>query len=204
VPRLDNDDELIYMIHQGSGIARSLLYAKYYPIISYWVRKIVFNPNYFKVDDSDLINNSIILFSNAINAYRPENGYFYSYINIVVLTETKNYMRKFLIKQNDIVEVSYDHQGYLDNEYSLDNLIPSNEFYSSPSDFYVLKEGIEKLASTPNLTPLEKRIFMLKNDGYSYLEIAQMHSLEIKDIDNIIQKVRREIKVIKNLIFSNK
>lgn len=204
MPRLDNDDELIYMIHQGSGIARSLIYIKYYPIISHWVRKMVFNPSYFKVDDNDLINNAVMLFTNAINAYRPENGYFYSYIKIVTITETKNYMRRYLIKQNDLSEVSFDHQGHEDNEYTLDNLVPSNHFYSSPSDFYILKEGIERLATTPNLTPLEKRIFMLKNEGYSYLEIAKMHDLDLKDIDNIIQKVRREIKVIKNLIFSNK
>lgn len=204
MPRLENDDELIYMIHQGSGIARSLLFTKYYPIISVLVNKLVFNPSYFKVDISDLTNNAIMMFANAINTYRPENGYFYSYIKILVFTETKGYMRKFLIKQNDLVELSYDHYTTDDNDFSLLNVIPSNDFYSSPSDFYVLKEGIAQFASTPNLTPLEKRIFMLKNEGYSYLEIAKMHDLTTKDVDNIVQKVRREIKVIKNLIFSIK
>jgi RNA polymerase sigma factor (sigma-70 family) len=204
VPRLENDDELIYMIHQGSGIARKMLFDKYYPIISQLISKAVFNPAYFKVDYDDLINNGIVMLTNAINNYRPENGYFYSYIKMLVVTETKGYMRRFLIKQHDLIEISYDHYSNDDNDMSLLNFIPSNDFYSAPSDFYVLKEGIERFATTPSLTPLEKRIFMLKNEGYSYLEIATMHNLTAKDIDNIVQKVRREIKTIKNLVLSIK
>ena len=204
MPRLENDDELIYMIHQGSGIARDLLFSKYFSIISLMVSKLVFNPAYFKVDHQDLINNAIVAFNNGINSYRPENGYFYSYVRILVFTETKGYMRRFLIKQQDLVELSYDHYTNEENDLSLLNVIPSNDFYSSPSDFYILKEGIERFANSPNLTPIEKRIFMLKNEGYSYLEIANLHDLTTKDVDNIVQKVRREIKVIKNLILSIK
>ncbi|NLW29782.1 MAG: hypothetical protein GXY98_07835 [Erysipelothrix sp.] len=47
-----------------------------------------------------------------------------------------------------------------------------------------------------SLKEFEKQVFVLRNDGYSYEEIADICHISAKKVDNILQKIRRIAKEV--------
>ena len=102
----------------------------------------------------------------------------------------KNGMLDYLRKRNSKKNVAISQAVPLDkiNESELED--PNLDI----EEFFDNKDKINNMMD--QLDDVERKIVLMQIDGYSYEEMAQQLGKKTKDIDNIIQKIRRKFKTI--------
>ena len=73
---------------------------------------------------------------------------------------------------------------------------------ATPEEAVLLKEKIEefKKFSVDNFSKFEKEVLNYLLRGYSYREIAQILTKDLKSIDNTIQRIRKKWKEKEELV----
>lgn len=191
-----NDYELLSLAKEKDENAINILYKKYEPLINNKARKIY---QYLKnkgVEETDLIQEGMIGFDEAIKNYDEGNDVlFYTFASLcvdrqmnTVIKKMNRHKNKFL---NEAVSLDYNEE----DENSLLNYISSN---NSPEDLVIDDEEFKNLEDKikSNLTELEETVFLLKLQGFNYHEIADILDKEDKAIDNALQRIRFKIKKI--------
>ena len=107
----------------------------------------------------------------------------------------KNMILNEAVKNNKKIEkLEYEEESYeLDNYESLE---------ATPEEAVLLKEKIEefKKFSVDNFSKFEKEVLNYLLRGYSYREIAQILTKDLKSIDNTIQRIRKKWKEKEELV----
>lgn len=165
----------------------------------------------------DLIQEGLIGLHRAIENYDEELGSFESYAHIVIhghlITAIKASNRyKHQVLNNSI---SLDKKIEDNNNLTLLDLIANREDVrynynqATPEDILFENESKEYYFNNlyKKLSQMEKEVFELYIDGYSYEEITQKLNINTKRVDNTLQRIKqklRELLILEEVEENNK
>ena len=156
-------------------------------------------------EQEDLVQEGVLGLLKAIKYYDETKSSFSSFANLCIRREMitaikransqKNMILNEAVKNNKKIEkLEYEEESYeLDNYESLE---------ATPEEAILLKEKIEefKKFSVDNFSKFEKEVLNYLLRGYSYREIAQILTKDLKSIDNTIQRIRKKWKEKEELV----
>ena len=192
-----NDYELISMALEENEEAINLLYKKYYPLFQ---KKACSYLKFFQnkgIELDDLVQECIIVFEEAIRGFNSFNDVcFYTFIN----TCLDNHLKSEVTKVNRLKNKPLNEAIPLeeDEESSLIDCLESN--FNLPELELESSEVVNNLVSgiLKVLTDFEECVFILKVQGFSFGEIAQVLDKNEKSIYNTIQRIKEKIRPIIN------
>ena len=156
-------------------------------------------------EQEDLVQEGVLGLLKAIKYYDETKSSFSSFANLCIRREMitaikransqKNMILNEAVKNNKKIEkLEYEEESYeLDNYESLE---------ANPEEAVLLKEKIEefKKFSVDNFSKFEKEVLNYLLRGYTYREIAQILTRDLKSIDNTIQRIRKKWKEKEGLV----
>lgn len=181
-----NDYELLYLIRQKNEIALAILMRKYKRIANYLIQKYVGEDLSLLIKE-DYLQNGRLKLLQAVEDYREDsNSSFYHfyceiYHNLLIDCYRKS-KRKYYA-------VSLDEPLYgSDSNFCLLDIMESPVDYISVSS-----ESLERIQKRKaELNPIEKKIVDLRALGYTYQQIAGLLEINVKKVDNTLQKIRSD------------
>ena len=192
------DEQLIELVHENSEEAKTMLFNKYKDKIDFLIRKYSTIAKNLGVDITDLNQEALVGFTDAILNYNSNKDATLSTF-ICLCVERK--IKKACIKAsnnkhrtiNDALSLEY---FYDDIDASLKELIEDNN--SDPLNKIEEQETYEELLSEikASLTSAEDEVFDLLIMGLNYRDIAEILEKENKQIDNAIQRIKMKIRKI--------
>lgn len=194
-----SDYEYLYMIRQNDQDSMDTVLGNYRSLL--WKRAHDFmnsmTPKGVSVDD--MFQEGAIGFHEAVYSFMESmNVGFAFYVSLCVESSIKTALRKcrgksyLLLDSKSSLDMSISEDGNL----YLGDIVESHDIKHNPrimAQYYEAKKVETQVLDT--LNDVEKEIYALKVDGYSYKEIADFTQTSVKFVDNIIQKIRRRLKL---------
>ena len=189
---------LIDMLSDANEDVRDSLYEKYLPTIKFVVKKFIGNAKKLGLEQSDLMQEANVAFTDAINTYdQSKEASLQTFIVICVQRRLSNVISKAqtikskMEQQNLSLDYDYDEEGL-----PLKEVLGSD--LSDPSLKYSEKETMEELKRKikEQLSPLELEVFSYMINGLNYQEIAEILDKSPKQIDNTMQRVRAKARAL--------
>ena len=192
-----NDYELLEHIYSCNEDANEIIIYKYRPLTINLAKKLIKYCN-GGIDLNDLIQEGLVGLNEAINSFREDKETnFGTYAKLCIerrmyslIKSTRTYKNKIL---NESISLEDEEENNI-NKYLIDNSNnPSNMIEESDYQENILNE------LNMQLTDLEKQVFELKKNYFSYKEIAEILDKDPKVIDNTIQRIKIKLKkILKN------
>ncbi len=194
-----NDYELVSLAQEKNEQAINILHQKYQPLIYKKSKKIYSYVSKKGIELSDLIQECMIGFEEAIKNFNPKDDVtFYTFCNICMDRQlnteiTKLNREKYKILNEAIPMESINDAG---EEINLADIFGSNE--KNPENGFLINENIRELIkrTKEELTAFEECVFELKLQEFNYKEIADILDKTPKAIDNAIQRIKAKMKKI--------
>lgn len=194
-----SDDELLMLCLEENEDAKNILYDRYKFIIDINIKKYKNLIQKYGVDIKELESEALLGFSDALTSYRQNHdASIPTFINLCVERRVK----KHLIKANRIKNIIMKDAYSLDYVYDqfgsplLDLISDKNE--NDPLENMAKYESYQELITKieDNLSKLELKVFKLMLDGFNYKQIAMMLKVNLKQVDNAMQRIKNKIKKI--------
>lgn len=180
-----SDNELMYMIYQGSEIAFKIFMERYQRNVRYWIRQKygqIFIPG---IELDDFISLGMNALCKAVEEYTPERGVFYSFAKICVLRYVMNKMRdhfkrsrEYNYSLDDQINDNFTSITYLDS-------IESEYFLSRPELNYIIKEEVDNYL---NVDDTQKKVRAMKLLGYNQAQIKEELNISDTILRQLIKK----------------
>jgi len=197
-----NDYELIYLIGESNEEANRILYNKYKLVAELKAKKYYKYASSLGLDFSDLIQEGMIGFSEAIKDFKNEKEVKFStfaslcierQISSAVMAAKRNKHRIL----NESISLDYVSDN---NDKPIINFI-CEEKDSDPLEYIIdlemEKETYQNIKD--NLTDFESQVLQLKINNFNYKEIAEILDRPLKSIDNTLQRIKNKVRsMIKN------
>lgn len=176
------DEELIYLyLVAKNDLALTFLYERYLKLLI-GVGKKIFN-RFFTIplEWNDLASDIYFIFYNSIYNFKDiKNKSFRNYLLSNLSWGILNYVKKYMSKNHQIINLAFQYQDYLINE------IP--QYYENKVDFE---------SYNLNLSQSEKNVLQLKQQGFSNQEIMKQLNLSYKQVDNAWQRTNLKLRLLK-------
>ena len=194
-----DDNELLSYIQENNEEAFNIMYKKYEPLINNIASKMIKVVPNTGLEISDLMQEGRLGLTYAIKNFNfSKEASFFTYAKMCIqrkiiscVIASKRLKHKIL---NESISVDFK---YDDEEHSmLEYLFEDN---SSNPELRLLDHEEEKALiekTKQRLTDFELQVFLLKLNGFTYREIADILDKEIKTIDNAIQRIKGKFKEI--------
>lgn len=157
-------------------------------IVSNCEKYICYNANLFNIPEfykDDLKQEGRMAVIEAVWAYDEKYAAFPTFVSTCIRNRMNDYISRYLKKKfkdfDDISNIVLE-----DDKFSITDL-ESKTF---------AKECVEML--NKQLTEEEKNIIHLINQGFSYKEISNLLNITQKDVDNKLQKIKKQYKKLIN------
>ena len=194
-----NDYELVSLAQEKNEEAINLLHKKYQPLIYKKCKKIYTYVSKKGVELSDLIQECMIGFEEAIKNFNPnDNVTFYTFCNICMDRQLRSEITKLNREKHKILNEaipieSINGEG---EEINLADFLISDD--KNPEKDVVTHENIKELLDKikETLTPFEECVFELRLQDFDYKEIANILEKTPKAIDNALQRIKAKLKKI--------
>ena len=187
-PRSKQDEVLTEMFRNGDQTAFAELANKYLCLI----RSIVSKYNISGLDADDLTQEGMLGLLDAAKTYSAEKGAkFQTYASICIKR------RLIALLDHSATNKSKSMNNYVSIENSSKEIpIQNDNSNINPEDMYISDENVAEIHRKINesLSKNEKSVFDLYIAGESYNSIAQTLSMNIKSVDNALQRIRRKLK----------
>ena len=187
-PRSKQDEVLTEMFRNGDQTAFAELANKYLWLI----RSIVSKYNISGLDADDLTQEGMLGLLDAAKTYSAEKGAkFQTYASICIKR------RLIALLDHSATNKSKSMNNYVSIENSSKEIpIQNDNSNINPEDMYISDENVAEIHRKINesLSKNEKSVFDLYIAGESYNSIAQTLSINIKSVDNALQRIRRKLK----------
>ncbi len=187
-PRSKQDEVLTEMFRNGDQTAFAELANKYLWLI----RSIVSKYNISGLDADDLTQEGMLGLLDAAKTYSAEKGAkFQTYASICIKR------RLIALLDHSATNKSKSMNNYVSIENSSKEIpIQNDNSNINPEDMYISDENVAEIHRKINesLSKNEKSVFDLYIAGESYNSIAQTLSMNIKSVDNALQRIRRKLK----------
>lgn len=189
-----NDYELLHLVKEQNEEATRILYQKYRPFVENKAKKYYRYLSQKGYEMSDLIQEAMIGFDEAIKGYKEDNNVlFYTFLNTCMEHKLSTLVRSSNTNKSKVLNsaISLDEP---ENDLVVNHFVLGN----NPEDDMISRENLEELYDKVMhvLTDFEKDVFQLKINHLSYLEIAQILDRKPKDIDNCLSRIKNKIKKI--------
>lgn len=197
-----NDYELLSYIGEKNEDALEILYKKYQPLIINTATRL-YNQAKRKsgLELSDLVQEGMLGFSDAIQHYDDKNGtLFFTYAKTCVerrilstIIASQRLKHKILNES-----ISFNFEAQHQEQADIDILLSDN---SMNPELLLISDEEEKelqLKIYSHLSDQERQILELKVNGFTYEEIAQLLDLSKKKVDNTIQRIRNKLRKMTN------
>lgn len=190
-----NDYELLDNIYSFNEDASEILLYKYRPLIVSVAQK--FMPYCDGgIDLNDLVQEGMLGLNDAINTFNEnKEANFGTYARLCIerrvrsaVKSTKRYKQRAL---NESTTLVYD----LDDVTVDKNLIDESKEPLAMIEAYEQEQNLIKKLND-QLSDVEKQVFDLKMNDFTYREIAEILEKDPKVIDNTIQRIRNKLKKI--------
>jgi len=176
------------MFRNGDQTAFAELANKYLWLI----RSIVSKYNISGLDADDLTQEGMLGLLDAAKTYSAEKGAkFQTYASICIKR------RLIALLDHSATNKSKSMNNYVSIENSSKEIpIQNDNSNINPEDMYISDENVAEIHRKINesLSKNEKSVFDLYIAGESYNSIAQTLSMNIKSVDNALQRIRRKLK----------
>lgn len=189
-----NDFELVDFVNDNNEQALDIVYKKYKPLIVKIATKLVkYCPN-TGTEIDDLIQEGMLGLSMAINGFNNVcDTTFFTY----AYTCINNKMLSYIVSTRRLKHKALNNSIYINSfadEGMIDTLLCDNS--NNPEAMLIDEENETELFSmlTDVLSDVEKKIVMLKINGFSYDEISDMIDKPNKTIINMMVRIRKKIK----------
>ena len=134
--------------------------------------------------ESDLINNLYHVFES----YDSSKGVFYSYVKSAVYFTVKNFIRE--LTKNNISVCSLDNK--VDDDILLLDVIASDDNMSKIVERGYILEEVEDVLDRINLfDEIDKKVIMLKMQGYHVDEISRMTGFNCRKVNYVLAKFKK-------------
>ena len=195
----NSDEELIELVKNGDEMALEYLINKYKDIVNMKVSK------YFIIgaEKEDIVQEGMIGLYKAIKSFNADKqNSFKSFANLCIerqlITAIKTSNRQKHIPLNS--SVSLNNTVFNDEEdTSLIEIFNANVI-EDPLDTITKKEYYKSVENKIDreLSEFEKQVLYRYAKGESYVTIAEKLDIQVKAVDNAIQRIRK--KAMKNII----
>lgn len=188
-----NDYELLYYIHLKDEEALRILIRKYQPLIVYnMIQYFQFTVSAAHLEE--IKQESQFCLWQAIYSYRfDKNTMFSTYFRHLLFSHYHNYQRKLKTDKGRRLQytMSLDRMVCEKGSCLLDLL--SNRQFEYEGSTYLRISSLKTIIANQlkYFTVIEKKVFALRIQGYSYDEIAKMLHIDKKRVEYVLSKVRK-------------
>lgn len=194
------DGELCSMISENNEDAKEILYNKYKFMIDFLIKKYLLSAIKIGIEYSDLQQEALVGFSDAINSYNDsKDASISTFITICVERRLQNVIVKASSLRNKMFleALSLDYQD--DDGSPLKEIISDNS-KNDPLLNMTREENYEELIKKieNELSDTEREVFTLLVSGLSCREISTELNKNYKQIDNAIQRLKVKAKKVLN------
>lgn len=194
------DYELVLLIRDKKEEYVEELIQRYHRNIWAIIHKLVKPPAPSDVDTDDLYQEGLIGLMHGVHSFDKErNILFISYANKCIENEIRSYLRKHRTHNYRMLStaISLDMPISDDDNLCLMDTISSNQKEYDPA-------YLAHIAWAQDQVPLIKeeisvphwKVYQKHHLGYSYREISLELGITEKDVDNIIQKIKKKVRVM--------
>lgn len=201
-----NDSELLFMVNEENEDAKDILYKKYYYIIEQAMRKYAKTIIKSGVEYKDVYQEAMLGFADALDKYNDsKETQLATFITLCVKRRLSNLLRAATSTKSkfnkDILSIDYDYENY---DSTLIDIISDDNKYN-PLINIATKENLEATINSceAKLSPFETKVFDLMILEYDYKQIAAILKESPKKIDNTVQRIKRKIKDVIEVMQSN-
>ena len=185
-----NDYELVSLAQEKNEEAINVLHEKYKDLIYSRAKKVFYCLKNKGLELSDVIQEAMIGFEEAINGYNQDDkALFYTFAMVCVDRQLKTLVLKHNRDKykilNEAITLDSDDENSLYNLLS-DDITPESEFFSKEEANNIY------LKLKDSLTEFEELVFDLKVQGCSYDEISDILAIDSKDIYNAVTRIRNK------------
>lgn len=193
-----SENELIYYAYANDEHAIELLVSKYHFFIWSIIHKSVYDVNKYSFRSEELFHECVDSFIKAIYSYRHDLGVpFNSYIITVVRNRVLLVIRRHMSKAYNQLNLAipYDSPFEHTSDLMLSEVLTTTQYHYEPEHYLNTEEVINKAIDLyVSLPHFDKKVFQLRNAGYSYKQIAQLTNTSTKQVDNSLQRIRNQWK----------
>lgn len=193
-----SDTQLLELICESSEEAKDVIYEKYKYIIDIYLNKYYKIGRILKIDRSDLQQEALVGFADAINSYREDKeASLATFISVCVERRIQGALLKAnRIKSqinNDAVSLDYIYN----NNLTMKDILSDNNL-NNPLEKMTRNESVQELIKEikNSLSIKEYEVFHLLTCGLNYREIALLLNKEPKQIDNTLTRIKAKVKKI--------
>lgn len=185
------DEELIEKVRQGDKRAVDYLMDKYKNLVRQKARRLFLIGG----DREDLIQEGMIGLYKAIRDYTSEReASFYSFANLCIERQIYSAIKASNRQKNLPLNtyISFSDVDFVEND-AKESIFGNNQL--NPEKLVIDKESISVLEYklVRHLSPFEKKVFELFNEGKKYTEIAEVLHKSPKSIDNALQRIKTKL-----------
>jgi len=192
-----SDYELIYYVRQNDEESQALLIQRYHRTIWAIIHALVPAPRPAYIDLDDLYQEGLIGLLEAVGNYKEDKeASFGTFARVCIEREIRSLLRKYRSGSYSLLSMamSLDMSVSEDENVVLMDTVPCVKPEFDP--VYVTHvswahDQIPFIKKT--LSDLEWKVYHMHALGYSYKEICSQGSCSEKDVDNILQKIKKKL-----------
>lgn len=192
------DNELVNFVCENSEEARDMLFEKYEYIVDIIYNKYRKSAYALSVDMKELRQEALLGFSDALVKFNQDkDANLSTFITLCVERKVRNYIRKADTQKNRIIKETYSlDQPVTGADSTLQEFIGDNS--KDPQVTLETEENLEALKQKIDtvLSPLEKEVYKLLVNDFSYDDIASILKINQKQVYNTVGRIRDKIKDI--------
>ncbi len=185
-----NDYELIYMIRQNDDNAYSLLLSKYERLVFKLALGFCKNNKLDTRFKEELVQLGFIGLYEATTLFKEScNTTFMTFAYLVIKRKMQNYYTKYY--KISAYEMPYEEEIYVKE--TAESYLPNYNSETPETIFFDKLQSEMILEAFDMLRPQDKVIIKYKLQGYSYKEIARFCNISTKQVDNALQRIKKEL-----------
>ncbi len=189
------EDYLLMLVHEKSEEAEEEMYNYFEKTVKYKAYKYKYYGSKLGLEFNDLIQEGYIGLSQSIEDYSLTSpASFSTFASLCIEREIQNAITKASRKKNMYLNESTSIDEETKYGVVLSEIIDSNEPTPETKVINYIQEAEDYNIVLENLTSLEKKVFVLKYRGFSYIEISKILEKSPKTIDNALQRIKRKVR----------
>lgn len=196
-----SEEELVYLIHQGSDVALSELLSRYRQFF-----RAILNQSHFDLaktaGEEDLIQEAMVVLTLVIERYRDDvQTTFKTFVRSCVVRRWMSVAKKAnkLIRPNSMMTISLDApiRNLINDDtiLTVEDSIPEYYLPYLPDKELIFTENMEMIYYQTKESVMEYAydITHMKMLGYSDKEIANILSINERKVSNTIYRIRKKL-----------
>lgn len=194
------DYELVILIKDKKEEFVEELIKRYHRTIWAIIHKLVKRPFSSDIDLDDLYQEGLLGLMHAVESFDPSrNILFISFANRCIENEIRTYLRKQRSLNYRMLStaISLDMPISDDDSLCLMDTIASNSKNYDPVYMFYISWAKDQVPLIKECLPdFQWQVYHKHHLGYSYKEISFELGISEKDVDNIIQKIKKKVRVM--------